>query len=108
MIFPHDTCAFPRRVKLCTWEVRLLRALCQRTKTNNWSYETQTLVRLAKAIYHQPFTWPQELEEPSKVYADSWRPGSSFCDEGRPFWGWERVLLSYPLSSAQSRCSLKP
>ena len=93
MIFPHDTCAFPRRVKLCTWEIRLLKALCQRLKSNNSSYETHTLIRLAKAVYNQPFARPQELEEPSKVYADFWRPGSSFCDEGRPFWGWERVLL---------------
>lgn len=106
MTFPHDICAFPRRVKLCTWEVRLLKALCQRLKTSNWSYETQTLARLAKALYNQPFAWPQELEEPSKVYADSWWAAFFSCNERVV--ATRYLLLVCSLRSARSVCSLKP
>ena len=106
LIFPHDTCAFPRRVKLCTWEIRLLKALCQRLKSNNWSYETHTLVRLAKAVYNQPFAWPQELEVPSRVYADSWWTDYLFCNERVV--DTRHLLFVCSLRSARSVCSLKP
>lgn len=106
MTFPHDTCAFPRRVKLCTWEVRLLKALCQRLKRDSWSYEIQTLARLAKALYNQPFAWPQELEEPSKVYADSWRTDCFSCNDRVV--DTRCLLFLCSLRSARSVCSFKP